>query len=598
MKPLETPKKREAPDQTSVPSLDVTQQLRGTRISSHTQEVKKRKTGGNEGEPLLDDVLKHQAKEALERRRDTPKDTSENLLIARELRRERAEGFTIAIERADKPGEMIEIHYIQPESRLFFRDFSIASILDFDKQARDLHTHLTNGQTNEALVSLYQLQHEQGAVDALNHALKRTYKIDLNTTLAEHWSGPTLEYGRQLIGAGEKTSEFAITHAPATSQDITHLAKRLNHILNKTEQFIPEKLFAALTPLRRNADLINRIKTHYETEKFGSKNLLADIREKLGTGEAADFVEFLWGEPKLAKHTFTPQEAENLSAAFSHQSFEWGQAYKSPEPQYSRVPYSNPLTGCNDQALIMRQSTKEMGCALEQIIVAGYDSNGQSALKRSTDYAPDTAINVKPSFSYILHTAPEVQVQTDTEPRKYIIDPSMNQDKAKLWPVDDWQQQLYRGPIEHKLLAEMKEIFEEQERKDPSNKHSYPNGRVFSFMADRNYVTCPKISSAIPGPESDIPDLVATTYYRQKRVQALANLVSDSRYYTLAAAIRQEHASNFNAERFARTVRAIDSRDNNVRKQFSRNFPKLHTSFAATLTEAQRKAFYNLIPAS
>ncbi len=627
--PLETSDQPQRPsDQTSVQSANIIQQqLRQARNSSTQQGPSSREIGlqrevrspGKEKGEARNDVLRDQAKIALEdRRKQRRQDTFESLPIARELRQEHAEGFTIAIENADKPGEMIEIRYIIPESFLFFRDFSIASILDFDKQARDLHTHLTNGQTNEALVSLYQLQQEQGAVDALNHALKRIYRIDLNTMLAEHWSGPTLEYGRQLIGMGKKTSRFAITHAPNTPEDCFNIAKRLDYILNKTKEFIPEQLLAALIPLRRNANLIHQVKRRYETKRFGSKNLLTDIREKLGTAETADFAEFLWGGPKLEK-MLTLQEAERLSAAFSHQRFEFKQPYGESPSEYARIPYSYPQDGCAEQSAFMGLSMKEMGCASEQVGIIGRISDySQSVMKLATDYAGDADIHEQLFYEYDYHIAPKITVQVDGKTLEYIIDPTMNQGKAKLWLPRVWQKHLYTGSIEYISLAEMKAIFEEEECRQPNREifypsrrissytvRLYPSGRIFSYTVSRNRYGLPQGSAHISLPESDIPDFYVTTGmyldkdrgYGPEGLKKLAGFVDNSRYNALAAALRQEyrkHPGKFDAERFSRAIKSLEL-PHEIRSTFSRYFPKLHTSFAATLTEDQRSAFYALV---
>jgi hypothetical protein len=585
---------------------------------------------------------------------------------ARELRQENETDRLVEIEKAVDPeenerggsGEKIAIRYREPESPKFFQDFSVDSILDFDRQASDLHTHLTNGQTNEALVSLYQLQHEKSAVDKLESAFQKTYHTDLETALTEHFghNTPLLEYSRQLIGKGEKTSELAITHVPKTPEDFSNLVKRIHHTLNTTEEFIPEKLFAALTPLRRNTDLLVETTRCY-AKKFDN-DLIAAMKERPGTGEAADFAGFLLGEKKLEKKFFTEKEADHLSAAFSQQSFEYGLAQNKPTPEYAKVPYDYPDNGCHYRSFIMSQSMKEMGFASEQVVITNNNRYDNARLKFATDYAGDANIQEPTYCLYDYHISPKIKVQIGDKLQDRVLDPMMNQGKAKHWPLKDWEKQLFQGYIDEKPLAEIREILKREEqhfkrlqeivkheekqlfqgnidgkslaeireiykrdeqrlkrlqeslkREEPNFQelqevrkwHSYPLDKTLLFSVSRDILGKPETSTSSefemePPP---IPSQDWISDYRKKGIQQLTEAIKKSRSHTLAAIIREESKytseSGFDKERFEHTLiqRSISQ---DTLNNFADEFPELHTSFAATLKRDQRESFLELVP--
>src|SRR5262249_18407367 len=143
--------------------------------------------------------------------------------------------------------------------------------------------------------------------------------------------------------------------------------------------------------------------------------------------------------------------------------------------------------------------------------------------------------------------------------------------KANLWSVDDWQKQLYKGPVENKSFAGLTEMMQAEEEKDPEKGIAYPFNRVFFFPLNRDY-SHPPLDSRDILKEPDIPDLHATNDYRRDK-RALTSLINHSINYSLAAAIRREHASGeFNPERFSREMRNFQE---SFRVNFPQSFPKL-----------------------
>jgi hypothetical protein len=172
----------------------------------------------------------------------------------------------------------------------------------------------------------------------------------------------------------------------------------------------------------------------------------------------------------------------------------------------------------------------------------------------------------------------------------------MNQGKAKTWSPLAWQKQLYQGIVEHKSLAEMKEILESQEHKGPDAGASDLSDKVFSFVANRSYShDSPIRSTYLSAPESDIPDLDVAIDYRQHGVKRLQLMVKADIEYNLAAAIHQTNTSKFDAKQLDSALQVFPRE---VRDNFSQNLPQLHESFAATLTQEKKNSFFALVPAT
>ena len=57
-----------------------------------------------------------------------------------------------------------------------------------------------------------------------------------------------------------------------------------------------------------------------------------------------------------------------------------------------------------------------------------------------------------------------IKVQTEAGNKNYILDPSLEQNRAKLWSEESWQKQLYTGEVESISFSEMKNIIEAEER--------------------------------------------------------------------------------------------------------------------------------------
>ena len=525
-------------------------------------------------------------------------------------------GLVREIEIADS-GEKVSIRYIWPESRLFFRDFSVASIYDFERRAQDLQTHVDHADTQAVYVSLYQLQQEKGAVDALNRAFEQVTGSSIDQALSTRWSGPALEYARQLIGTSERSSAYAIGHEPVRTEEFSDIAERLHHVLSDTKGFVPEKLFAVLTPLRRNADAIQKVAYDYQ-ETFGG-DVVSAIRIQLGTGKAADFGRFLLGEQKLEQKIISLKEAERLAAAFSHQTFEaeevvplaratihdeqWpagtffseeGHAPETTARWRSQVPSNYPYDGCYVLASIRSFSLKEMGFGSEKAVLIGVRSDRRVALELQSDYAPDGDVDTKPvPFKFLYHIASTIQVETNVgNQSQVIIDFAPSPEKVKLWPTDRWQKQFYKGSVKNTSFAEIKEMIQSEARAHPDElpiKYAFPHGRVFFFSVDRNYVFPPHTSQTLKLEDSPIPDFDASRKYYDYSKRAITPFIRHGVNYAIAAAIRQERASGtFDAERFARAMSEFPEQ---VLAAFPRTFPRLFGSFSRTLNAEQERQF-------
>jgi hypothetical protein len=75
-------------------------------------------------------------------------------------------------------------------------------------------------------------------------------------------------------------------------------------------------------------------------------------------------------------------------------------------------------------------------------------------------------------------------------------------------------------------------------------------------------------------------------------MQGLSECIGHSINYSIAAAIRREHASGkFNLERFSHAMRDFPE---NFRVNFSRSFPQLFVTFTNTLNADQQRQFREL----
>ncbi|HEY4033871.1 MAG TPA: protein-glutamine glutaminase family protein, partial [Ktedonobacteraceae bacterium] len=338
---------------------------------------------------------------------------------------------------------------------LMFRTFQVADVLDFEHVAKDFDEALERGSPEAIYRELHALQWEPEAVDKLDMAYQRKSHKTLETALKDHFGEfqqkAQLAYALQLINQGE-----IIEPLPSSFENLA-MCLEAELTMSTIE---PEKIYAMLTPFRRNTEWLSLLRDTCRTA----------LEEKL-QGESLRYALYLMGDQVLEKHARNWKEAIRLQKVLSELTFE-NNGVRIP------VPNDTPLDS-EPGAHMMCQALKEMGYASKKSFAYAYHINKsgekQPNLHIRTQFAPDMLPGQDPTVTLRSHVAPLLQVETPCGIRELVLDPSLSNQALT---VKNWM-----SKMSHETFERIS--FEEYQAK--WNGEAQLNS-IFSSFAERTYV--------------------------------------------------------------------------------------------------------------
>lgn len=485
----------------------------------------------------------------------------------------------------------IIITRIVPESNCFFRDFAVADVLNFSRLAKELHEALGENEPPEKFYRVLQSLHrEDEAIERLYNAYQGIYGNNkvLEKLQDKCFTGARREYALQLINEGKEGTEQEIGHVPSCDADFERLAERINKALTDEKGVTPENIYAALTPLQRNTELLVRLdKTYRRQHKKGLRLHLESTLKKISL-DSLDYTQYLIGDRKLEVKAVSKREAECLFQAISKSRF------VKKDGMGARLPNRNPIRDCQNRAHVVSQILKEMGYPQGKVFAVS-GPMGERHLQLSTYYAGDSKIHEKPLTLWWFHTATYMPVLKNV---KLVMDCSVFGEQAGT--IDEWAAEIKPSQSDIRTiqsLSELKAIMKE-------HCFGYPVDPMYLITVESNqlYVT-PVHEKQINHYTIDhdgITDSTVHKHYEQavEKGGLIKTKEAEPSHY-IAAVLREYYwdrhkADGLDADDIGAVFRYIDVIDPDVRSRFPCHFPMLYSSFKGLLSTERSQEFEKL----
>lgn len=432
------------------------------------------------------------------------------------------------------------------------RSFPIADVLDFRRLSHELQTAKN---PEDVYHVLHSLQREPSAISTLDTLYQQQHRGStlenyIHSRFKRAEDKPRLEHALHLINKTEQ-SKRPVREIPfyyeqvKRNQSHTRFQRMSQNIHDALQEKNAEKIYATLTPLQRNTELLQKLGETYTKEFPHQPPLQEHIKQKL-EGSSRDYALYLIGDQKREQTVLTPNEAMRIARAASHLTF------KSTHGERVPVPFDYYPDGCYARAHAMSQSLKEAGYASEKIYAVAYhfDEHGNKQSHLSNGGGG--------SWNY--HTAICIRIKDNdqkSDGERYVIDPTVS---SRPQLIKDWLAAFSDSASFRQLsLPDFQVKLEMEARKDPDLARNFPSDQTYVLITNRNYYELPTIHDGAEerSQERPIPDQDAATDHEKKKSQQTRHADIMSLHSMVNNAVTGIH-SHDDAQQFLQTLGQTD----------------------------------------